>query len=209
MKKIGIILLMLCSISAVYAQKKGQPKPKQDNGIPKNFKLPPSPPPVFAPPPPFPSGDLSALGSIMPPFLVVTLDTIKENGKVKKPLQFKQYTHNDVKKDGNLLVVIFNPLCDHCEHETEMLEQNLNSFVQSDLVMMVSPQFKDYLDGFNKKMHVSQFPTLKVGVDSLGFIKKTILYDQLPQLNVYNKDRILIKTFTGQIPFDSIRNYVN
>jgi hypothetical protein len=35
------------------------------------------------------------------------------------------------------------------------------------------------------------------------------MYQSLPQLNIYNKERKLIKYFTGDIAIDSIRTYIN
>jgi hypothetical protein len=74
--------------------------------------------------------------------------------------------------------------------------------------LMTNPKFKEYLPGFMKKVHTMQFPQMQVGYDDSDFIKQTFLYESLPQINIYNDQRKLIKTFTGETPFDSLKQYI-
>ncbi len=38
------------------------------------------------------------------------------------------FTNRDLKKDKPLLIMIFSPDCDHCQHETQVIEKNMEHF---------------------------------------------------------------------------------
>ncbi len=142
--------------------------------------------------------DYEQIGSPMPLLRLVTVDSIA-----------RVYTNKDVSNKANLLVMMFNPLCGHCEDQAELLVKNMDVFKRSKLVMMVAPDMKAYLPNFCNSFHLNDHPrTIKVGVDSSGFIKNAFLYRALPQINIYNSDRKLIKTYCGGISIDSLMQYI-
>lgn len=151
------------------------------------------------------TADYTAIGSPMPSFMAVTLDTLKRTpGKAST----KVLKDKDVKNNANLFVMIFNPICEHCEDQTMMIEKNIGLFKQSNIVLICGKTFRQYLNNFLLITHNKEYPTIKIGVDSTDFIKKTLTYDLLPQLNIYNHDRKLIKTFSGATPLDSFKQYI-
>jgi thiol-disulfide isomerase/thioredoxin len=142
----------------------------------------------------FSSGDYSVIGSPMPPLL------LKTKGKLVTDKQFK--------KDANLFVMLFSPICTHCEDETKMLENNIGLFKKSKIVLVAGKLYQEYFNNFLLLTHAKDYPMLTIGVDSNDFFKKTMLYDQLPQMNIYDHNRKLIKTFTGDIQIDSLKPYI-
>ncbi len=46
-----------------------------------------------------------------------------------------------------------------------------------------------------------------IGTDSSGFINNVFLYQSLPQINIYSPAHKLIKTYTGEVPIDSLKQY--
>ncbi len=150
--------------------------------------------------------DFTAIGSPMPPFMAVTLTplkTITNNSGTTKVVTDKM-----VKNNANLFVMIFNPICEHCEEQTALLEKNLNLFKNSKIVLICGKTYRQYLNNFLLITHNKDYPAIEVGVDSTDFIKQTLLYDQLPQLNIYSRDRKLLKTFSGSTPIDSFKRYI-
>lgn len=139
--------------------------------------------------------DYKQLGSPMPPIRMVTTD-----GKV--------ITQNDVANDANLLVMLFNPTCDHCQEETILLAKNIYLFKKTKALLMAAEGMKDYLEFFESATHVSEYPTLQMGLDSSKFIDKTFRYMDLPQINIYDKDRKLVRIFNGDTPLDSLKQYI-
>ncbi|PQJ09195.1 hypothetical protein CJD36_020635 [Flavipsychrobacter stenotrophus] len=142
--------------------------------------------------------DYEHVGSPMPLMRVVSVDS---NAKV--------LTHKSVDNGANLLVMLFNPQCGHCEDQAELLVKNIGVFKQSKLVMMVVPEMGIYLPNFIRSFRLNEHPeVIKVGVDSGGFIKNTFLYQTLPQINIYNSDRRLIKTYSGGVSMDTLMQYI-
>lgn len=132
----------------------------------------------------------------MPQLRIVTLDG-------------EAITNKAVASKANLFVMLFNPLCDHCKNETEMLEKNIRLFKQSKVVMFAAPAMAEQLAAFERDTHISQYADkIRIGLDSNGTMEKIFLYKSLPQINIYNKNRKLIKIFTGDVPIDSLKRYI-
>ncbi len=120
----------------------------------------------------------------------------------------KIITNADLANDYNLLVMTFNPTCDHCQEETIRLKENIFLFKNSKIVLIAAPVMKPHLEFFENSVKIKEFPTLQVTLDSNDYITKTFTYQTLPQINVYDKDRKLIKTFAGDTPIDSLKPYI-
>ncbi|WP_276134837.1 hypothetical protein [Polluticoccus soli] len=136
------------------------------------------------------------LGAPMPPIRMITPDK-------------KVITEKDVANSANLFVIMFNPTCGHCQDETVMIGKHINQFKKSKIVMLASPNMEGLLSVFEGATGVSKLhPTVQVGLDSADFITKTFGYEALPQINVYNKDRKLVKTFNGDTPMKDLEPYI-
>jgi hypothetical protein len=121
----------------------------------------------------------------------------------------EKVTNETVKNKANLLVMIFNPQCSHCEDMTAILQKNIGLFNKSKLLMVANNNQTPFIKGFEHRFHIDQYPTITIGIDSdLHYIDKTFRYTMLPQINVYNKKRKLIKVFTGEIEIDSLKPYI-
>jgi len=120
----------------------------------------------------------------------------------------KYITTELLKNDANLFIMMFKPGCSHCENETRMLEQHSALFKKSKLVLMTSPVQQEILPDFVHELHLADYASIYVGIDSGDFISKAFLYQSLPQINIYNADRKLLKIFTGDVPIDSLEGYI-
>ena len=118
------------------------------------------------------------------------------------------YTGETLKNDANLFIMMFNPTCEHCEDMTFALKENIDLFKKSHIVLVAAPGMGPYLEFFENGTRVRNYPKIKLGLDSAGFINNTFIYDQLPQINVYDADRRLLKTFTGITTIDSLKPYI-
>ena len=177
-RKVILALLLLCTLTA-WAHKRQKKSSPVRQALITDAQAP----------------DYRQIGSPMPPLRVVTGE--------KAVL-----TNETLKNDANLFVMMFNPTCEHCEDMTRALEQHIALFKQSKIVLMAAPMMMPYLEYFDKTTHYTQFPSINVGIDSSGFIDHTFNYQLLPQINIYDKDRKLIKWFSGQNTIDSLRPYI-
>lgn len=139
--------------------------------------------------------DYKMLGSPMPELRLVTFD---------KAI----ITNASLANDANLFIMMFNPTCEHCQEETIMLEKHIDLFKKTKMALVASPNMMQLLDFFESVTKASKYPLFQVGVDSSGFINKAYGYQSLPQINIYDKDRKLIRTFNGDTPIDSLKQYI-
>jgi protein-disulfide isomerase len=118
------------------------------------------------------------------------------------------YTNKDFDNGANLLVMMFNPTCSHCEDQTEMFESYIQYFNKTKIIFVSTPQMRQYLPNFQKSYHTFEYPTFTVGTDSSGFVDKMFMYKALPQVNVYSADRKLIRAFCGEVSVDTLKKYI-
>jgi len=167
--------------------------------------------------------DYHQTGAPMPSILLYRVDTVKidtvgtkkkrrhANAAKKEPvttIQQKIVTDKDLDNGANLFVMMFNPTCGHCEDQTQRFERSIDLFKKSKLVLMAKPNMQEYLPNFIKSFDIKYFDKIMVGVDSGKFVDETFLYSALPQINIYDKDRKLIKAFAGEVLIDSLKQYI-
>lgn len=140
------------------------------------------------------------IGAPMPP-LKVTVYKGKDAGK-------EIITDKDVANKANLFVMMFNPTCGHCQEETQLIEKNIFLFKESHIVLLAAPTMDSYMDFYDNTTKFTQYPSIKVGLDNSDFITKTFNYVGLPQINIYDKNRKLIKIFNSDTPLDSLKPYI-
>lgn len=110
--------------------------------------------------------------------------------------------------NANLFVMIFSPECEHCNAVASMLENNATAFKQSKLLLLTSNMLSELIPDFAMRHQLNKYPNTYVGFDSSDFAKKIFLYQSLPQISIYNPQRTLIRHFTGEVTFDSLRQYI-
>lgn len=180
MQRVILIITIMCGVvCATYAQKRQK---KSINSIQKTDVV-------------VDTVNYKAIGAPMPALDIITKDNIRLTGK-------------DFSKAGNLFVMIFGPECDHCQSLTLELEQNIAKFQKTDIVMICHPSLKEKLEFFNNITRHHKYSNIYVGIDSADFIPKTYPYGTLPYINVYDKDRKLVKTFTNEASFKDLEPYV-
>lgn len=111
---------------------------------------------------------------------------------------------------GNLFLMIFNPVCDHCEEQTRQFVQHDSLFKTSRLLLVAAPVQVPNLSFFEAGTKYSAHTRMiTVGIDSAKVLDKLFGYEELPQINIYDgKTHKLIRTFTGSQKMDSLRAYI-
>ena len=167
--------------------------------------------------------DYKQMGSPLPPFLVMRYNDTSAQGRehlgkkerkhAKKTTDTVGGTYNlitakDLDNGANLLVMMFNPTCSHCEDVTFMMEKNIDLFKRSKVVLVANKMMGEYLPDFAQRHHIASYPAMYIGWDSSQIIDNTYLYQALPQINIYDGKRRLLKTYTGEVPIDTLRKYI-
>lgn len=127
---------------------------------------------------------------------------------VKFWIDHKMWTNKELKDKRNLFVLIFNPTCEHCMEKTKMLEENLKMLGKQKLVLTMTPDMSVYFKDFDRATDVLKYPKIKIAVDSGDYITRMTNYKGLPQMNIYDKDRKLLKIYNGNFTMDSLSAYI-
>ncbi|WP_118972550.1 TlpA family protein disulfide reductase [Taibaiella koreensis] len=120
----------------------------------------------------------------------------------------KIYTGEAFKGNNHFFVFLFNPTCGHCIEMAKLMGKNITTFKKNDVLFMAGAAMGPYMGSFYQASGIGSHPEIKVGVDSAGAVDKLYSYSTLPQINIYDKDRKLVKTFNGDTPLDSLKKYV-
>lgn len=168
--------------------------------------------------------DYTQLGAPIPPFNFMSYNDTSRSVDLK--LVEKKYARNiyktntdstgrythmsiaDFSNGNNFVVMIFNPLCNHCEEVAFLLEKNVNFFQKNKIILLANKAMEFYIPNFAERHHVARYPCMYIGYDTSGFIDNTFLYETLPQLNIYSAQRKLIRTFSGDVHIDSLKKYL-
>ena len=113
------------------------------------------------------------------------------------------FTKSDFKKKSNILIMLFNPDCDHCQHETEELIKHIDRFKNVQIIMATIMPF-DAMKSFRRKYELSKYKNIVVGRDEHFFLVPFYNVSNLPFLAFYNKKGNLISVFEGSMPIEKV-----
>lgn len=136
------------------------------------------------------------IGSVLPPMRVIGRDST-------------EHTEEDYKNKHNFFLFLFNPTCGHCIHMAKLMGDNESMFKDNHVLFLAGEQMMSYLKSFYEQSKLANHPSVKVGIDSAKTVDLLYSYKMLPQINIYDKNRTLIKTFYGDTPLDSLKNYAH
>ena len=101
------------------------------------------------------------------------------------------------------MLMLFNPQCEHCQHETEELVKNIDKFKDIQIVMTTSMLF-DSMVTFREKYKLADYKNIVVAQDVNYFLFSYYMIHSLPFLAFYDKKKELISVFEGGLPMDRI-----
>ena len=102
-----------------------------------------------------------------------------------------------------VMLLLFNPACEHCRHETTELTQNMNLFNKIQIVMATTAPI-DSMIAFTKLYALNEFDNIIVGRDEHYFLPTFFRIRNLPFLAFYNKKKELIDVFECAMPIPQI-----
>src|ERR1044071_8907941 len=74
------------------------------------------------------------------------------------------YTKADLPKEKPVLFMLFDPNCDHCQHEAEEILKNIDSLRNIEIVMVTNADFAD-LKKFYIDYKLGQFKNIVAGIE--------------------------------------------
>jgi thiol-disulfide isomerase/thioredoxin len=103
---------------------------------------------------------------------------------------------------------MFNPTCGHCIEMAISMRNNIELFKNNKILFLAGPQMMPYLNSFYNATNIDKTPQIIVGIDSAKTIDALYSFQSLPQINIYDKDKRLVKVFYGFTPLDSLKMYL-
>jgi thiol-disulfide isomerase/thioredoxin len=107
---------------------------------------------------------------------------------------------------GKNILILFQPDCDHCQHEAEQLQQNLESFKEYSLYF-ISAASQAEIEKFATDYKLKGHANIYFGITSSENVINNFGPIQAPSIYIYS-DQKLIKDFNGQVDVSVIIKYL-
>src|SRR5947207_6975089 len=120
----------------------------------------------------------------VPPFKLLRIDSTS------------YFTKADLQKNKPVLIVLFNPDCDHCKHEIEEIIKDMNELKNVQIVMTTMMPF-NMMKSFYEKYALDKFGNVTVGRDFQYLLPTFYQIRFMPYLAMYDKKGNLLTTFEG------------
>lgn len=108
------------------------------------------------------------------------------------------FAKTDLPKKKPVMLILFNPKCEHCQHETEELTRQISRFKGIHIVMATTAPLEE-MKAFAEKYQLSQYENISVGRDTGFFLPVYFDISNLPFHAFYNKKLELISVFAGSM----------
>jgi len=107
-----------------------------------------------------------------------------------------------------VMLIFFDPDCEHCQKETEELLNNIN-VLRNVQIYFITVEAFDRMKVFHKYYHLANYPNIIVGRDfNFELLKKNDL-PTTPCTLLYNKHKKLKAIWKGYFPIKKIVEEVN
>jgi peroxiredoxin len=142
------------------------------------------------------------LFALLPVFLGLNGQQVKKNiPPFRIQLQDGKYFHaSELDKSRPLLLVYFDPDCDHCLLFVNDLLKNINLFTKVQIVMITYVPLSSTRK-FITQAGLNQYPGIKAGTEGTTFVVR-YHYDvvQFPFLALHDQTGNLFATFESEVP---------
>ena len=108
------------------------------------------------------------------------------------------FSKNDLGKNAAVILMLFSPECDHCQHTTEELIKQIDKFKKYEIVMATTLPFES-MKAFRNKYALANHSNIIVGHDRKYFLPVFYNIHSLPFFAFYNRKKELITVFEGTL----------
>jgi cytochrome oxidase Cu insertion factor (SCO1/SenC/PrrC family) len=105
------------------------------------------------------------------------------------------------------VIVLFQPDCDHCQHEAEEIKANIDRF-KNQTMYFVSSSPVDQIVKFSKDYKLDGQSNIFFGATTVQKILDTFGPIAAPSIYIYSENGQLIQKFNGQTPVGDIIQYL-
>ena len=106
------------------------------------------------------------------------------------------FTKADLPKGKPVMVMLFNPDCDHCQKQTWAIRQGIDRLGDLQIVMSTYRNLQ-MLGQFVELYELKRFPTIRAGRDEQYRLAPYYQVSGLPMMILYDRDGRLLDTIQG------------
>jgi thiol-disulfide isomerase/thioredoxin len=117
------------------------------------------------------------------------------------------FTSEQLQKNKPVVLVFFNPDCDHCQKETKELLAYKNELKDIQIVMSSVLPYK-LINEFYKDYNIASMPNIKMGQDVNYALGKKYRPARFPGIYIYDASGSLAKVFAGNAGVPAILDAV-
>ncbi len=114
-----------------------------------------------------------------------------------------KYTTEDIPKRKPVLIMFFSPDCEHCQHETQELVANKDSFKNVHIIMVSTyPYYR--IRAFAESYGLTKMNNVVMAKDPNYFLLTFYSIHNFPFVAMYNKKGGLVGTLEGSKPIEKV-----
>lgn len=114
-----------------------------------------------------------------------------------------KFTKNDIPKKKPVLVMLFSPDCNHCQHTAEELLQYKNELKDIQVIMATMFGISE-MNAFAKKYQLNGLNNVVIGKDIYYLLPPFYDVKNLPFMAFYNKKGDLISVYEGGMAIEKV-----
>lgn len=138
---------------------------------------------------------LAKVGAKLPAFQVITASE-------------ESMFDTDLDKKKPLVLVLFNPSCGHCVDVAKAFKDSIDKVKGATVLFVTAKNQLGEIAGFVETTGVKHLKHFYVSAENTELNKYLFEYNGMPQIMIYNKEKILQKTFYKYAEMDSISHYI-
>ncbi len=123
--------------------------------------------------------------------------------KLLLPDSVSMFTKDDLPRKKAVMLMLFNPTCEHCRHETEDIIKHIDQFENVQIVMATSMPF-DSMRVFRERYELARYKNIVVSQDTHFFLLTYFMINRLPFLAFYNRKKELISVNDGPMSIEKM-----
>lgn len=107
---------------------------------------------------------------------------------------------------GKMVLVLFQPDCDHCQREASAIRENLESFTDYKLYFISSsslPELQQFANDYGLTS-----PNIRLGQTSVESIISNFGSIPAPSVYIYSEERKLVQKFNGETEIEKILQHL-
>jgi len=122
----------------------------------------------------------------------------------------KAFATSNLKTGVPVIVIYFDPDCDHCNKQAAMIKENIGKFANIQVMWVAFPASQEAIAAFGRKYYAAQYGKNFFFLrDNDYTFDKSFGYSEAPSLYVYNKSGKLVKSYKkNEVSVDELLSHL-